>query len=308
MNSRVRLEGIWPALVTPFAPDGRLDRQGIARLIRHVLDGGVHGVFAAGSQGEFYALSDDERVALAESVVDEVNGRVPVCVGTGAITTDQAMKCTRLVAAVGVDFVGIITPFFVKPSPDELEKHFRRIAESTDKPVLLYNNPARTGVTIPPLVVDRLRSVENIIGIKDSSGDLTLLGEYIAHSPPGFKVFVGTDTLILAALALGGHGAVSASANVAPDLVVQLYTAAASGDYELARTCQRKLSPLRRAFAMGTFPAVVKEAMEIIGIGVGLPRPPVGSLDKDKRRELALVLREMGYEPPNTHISVRMEA
>lgn len=290
------LKGILPALVTPFSGDGRLDLQSTRRLVRYVLDAGVHGVFVAGSQGEFYALDDDERMRLAEAVVDEVAGRVPVCVGTGAITTEQTIRCTRRVAETGADAVSIITPFYIKPSASELVDHFRAIAESTDLPVLLYNNPARTGVCISPEVVRRLSPVDGIVGMKDSSGDLTLLSEYLTAGRPGFSVLVGRDSLIHAALIAGAHGAVASTANVAPGLVVEIYEAAIAGDHSRARAAQLRLNPLRKAFELGTFPVVIKEALNLLGMDVGTARAPVSALDEVRRVELAQILMEMGFE------------
>ena len=172
--------------------------------------------------------------------------------------------------------------------------HYRRIAESIDIPVLIYNNPGRTGVNLETETVRRLAEIDNIVGIKDSSGDLTLTAQYIMECPKEFAVLAGRDSLILATLLYGGKGAVAATANVAPKLVVEIYESFMRGDLEKARELQFKLLPLRLAFNLGTFPAVVKEAMNILKRPSGPARSPVSSLPEDKRQRLKSILKGIG--------------
>jgi len=286
--------GIIPAMATPFTADGELNEEALRQLTRHLIEGGVHGLFATGSQGEFWALTPDERQRVWEIVLEETEGRVPVYAGTGAVTTREVMELNRRAEEVGVDAVSIITPFFVRPTEAELEAHYRSIAEATSLPILLYNNPGRTGVNLSAELVARLAEVENIVGIKDSSGDLTLTAEYIRLTPDDFAVLSGRDTLIFAGLAHGTKGAIAATANVVPALVVEIYEAFQAGEIERARRAQERLAPLRLAFGLGSFPVVVKEALELIGIPAGPCRGPVGPLSPEKRAELRRVLLGLG--------------
>jgi len=286
--------GIIPAMVTPFDDNDRVNEKVLRRLVRYLIEGGVHGLFPIGSQGEFYALDKEEKKKIIETVVDEVNGKVPVYAGTGAITTKEAITLTQIAEKAGADAVSVITPFFISPSQEELYEYYLSIAKSTNLPVLLYNNPGRTGVNLSAELVERLSKIDNIVGIKDSSGNLTLTTEYIRTTPDNFSVLCGRDTLIFATLLSGGKGSIAATANVVPKLVVEIYEAFVNGDIEKARKAQFKLAPLRLAFNLGSFPIVVKEALNLIGINVGSARAPIKSLSEDKKETLKSVLKELG--------------
>lgn len=286
--------GIIPAMITPLTGQEEIDTVALRRLVNFLVEGGVHGLFAVGSQGEAFALSPAEKKCVVEIVVDETRGRVPVYAGTGAVTTRETIALTQMAEKAGADAVSLITPYFISPSADELYEHYVAIARSTRLPIILYPNPARTGVHLSADLVARLAKVSNIIGIKDSSGDLTLTLEYIRRTGPGFHVLMGRDTLIYAALACGGAGAIAATANVAPRLVVEIYEAFKAGDLDRARQAQARLAPLRIAFEMGTFPVVIKEALALMGICSGKAKAPIKPLSESRRQDLAQVLQEMG--------------
>ena len=285
--------GIIPALVTPLTADDQINTAALRKLTRYTIDGGVHGVFATGSQGEFWAFSADEKRQVWEAVVDETNHRVPVYAGTAAVTTREAVALTRLAEQVGVDAVSVLTPFFVNPSEDELYEHFRAIAAATRLPVLLYTNPDRTMVKLSTGLVARLAKIENIVGIKDSSGDLTLTGDYIRAVPADFSVLMGRDTLIYAALLSGAKGSIAATANVVPSLVVSIYECFKQGDLAGSKQAQEALAPLRMAFTWGTFPVVIKEALDLIGLEGGPTRAPVGPTSPVQRERLKNLLKEL---------------
>ena len=210
------------------------------------------------------------------------------------MTTKETIKLSRYAVDAGADAVTIITPYFIRPAQDELYMHYKRIAESVDGPILIYNNPGRTNVNLEAETVKKLAEIDNIVGIKDSSGDLTLTAQYIMECPAEFAVLAGRDSLILATLLYGGRGAVAATANVAPRLVVGIYESFIRGDIEKARELQFKLLPLRLAFSLGTFPVVVKEAMNLLGRPAGPARSPVSSLPEEKKAKLKLLLEELG--------------
>ncbi|KAF2957260.1 4-hydroxy-tetrahydrodipicolinate synthase [Thermotoga sp. Ku-13t] len=288
-------KGVIPAVVTPMNKDESINESAFRRLLNYLVDNGVHGVFIIGSQGEFYALTKEEKIRLMEIAVEEVNGRVPVYAGTGGITTREVIELNNAAEKIGVDAVSIITPYYISPSQEELYEHYVKIARATKLPVLLYNNPGRTGgVKLEPRTVERLAEIDNIVGIKDSSGDLTNTSDYIRRTRgKNFHVLAGRDTLILATLLYGGTGSIAATANVAPRLVASIYDYFVKGDLENAKRAQEELTPLRLAFELGTFPVVIKEALNMIGIEAGPARGPIKALSEEKKAELRKVLQNM---------------
>jgi 4-hydroxy-tetrahydrodipicolinate synthase len=269
-------KGIIPAMVTPVTRDGKINVEALRKLTNYLIEGGVHGLFPVGSQGEFYALTFEEKKRVIELVVDETRGRVPVYAGTGAITTREAIALTKMAEAAGANAVSVLTPFFIHPNETELFEFYSAIAHATRLPVLLYN-------------------IENIVGIKDSSGDLTLTAEYIRRTDEKFSVLAGRDTLIYGTLCYGGKGAIAATANVAPKVIVEIYEAFQAGDLKRSLEAQFRLAPLRLAFDLGTFPVVIKEALNLIGIDAGIGIPPVGGIKPEAKEELKEILRTWDF-------------
>lgn len=295
MANGERVKGIVVAMITPFNDDESVNKEGLCTLVRFLIERGVHGLFPAGSQGEFYALTADERRRVLDITLKAAEGRVTVLAHVGAITTREAIALARHAEAAGADAVSAITPFFIKPSQDELYRHYMELASAVGLPVLAYNNPGRTGVNLQPATAARIaRDAANFAGIKDSSGDVAQFTEYIRLCPPGFQAFMGKDSLIFAGLAHGAAGAVAASANVVPELVVSIYDAVSARDLARGRELQRLLVPLRLAFDLGTFPAVIKEAMQMIGLPAGPVRRPVEPLSDEARIKLRDVLEQVG--------------
>ncbi len=292
------IKGIIVPVITPFHEDESLNESGLRQIINYLIERGVHGIFPCGSQSELFSLSMDEAKRVIDVAVEETNGRVPVLAGTGMVTTRDSIELSRYAEAAGADALSVITPYFIKPTPEELRKHFVRICESVSIPVLGYNNPGRTNVPLPPETVAAIaQEADNFVGIKDSSGDLTNTMAYIEQTPPSFRTFMGRDTLIYAALCYGCAGAVAATANVAPELVVGIYDAFQAGDHALARDRQYQLSPLRQAFSLGSFPVVVKDAMNLMGLPAGPARAPITSITGQAREKLVAILRKMGKLP-----------
>ncbi len=289
------IEGIIPAVVTPFDEKEDVDEGGFRKILNYLIESGVHGLFPVGSQGEFFSLTNEEKKRLIDIAVEEARGRVFVMPNTGAITTRESIELSQYAEKAGANCVSIITPFFISPSQDELYQHIKAICESVKISVLCYNNPGRTGgVALTPTTLARLaEEVPNFAGIKDSSGDLTQVAEMIRLCPPDFKVIMGRDSLIYGALTYGAAGAIAATANVAPKLIVEIYQACKEGDYDRAKECQRKLAPLRSAFGLGTFPVVVKEALTMMGLPGGRCRKPIQPLSEEKRAQLRDVLLDM---------------
>ncbi len=289
------IKGIVVPVVTPFNQDESLNEDGLRRIVNYLIDSGVHGLFPGGSQGEQFSLTTEERKRAMDVVVEEANGRAFVMPGTGAVTTRESIELTQYAEKAGADAVSVITPYFIKPTDAEMVVHYTRIAQSVSIPVLAYNNPDRTGLPLSPGVVAKVaQAAPNFLGVKDSSGDLSNALAYKEQTPPDFRVFMGRDTLIYAALCCGCAGAVAATANVAPDLVMGIYNAFTAGDHAAALDCQRRLAPLRRAFALGSFPVVVKDALELMGLPAGPARAPVTSLQGEARQALIGILRDLG--------------
>lgn len=288
----VRLEGIVPAVLTPFHKDETLNKDAFKQLLDYLLDSRVHGLFVCGSAGEFWALSKEEKKQLFEVAVDYVNQKKPVYAGTGAESTREALELTKIAEDIGVDAVSIITPYYVNPTKDGLFDYYSQIASKVDVPILLYNNPGRTGgVNIDPDMVRRLtQQHSNIVGIKDSSGDLTLTNEFVRISD-SLIVFAGRDTLIFPALISGTKGAIAVTANVVPNLLADIYENLKKAEIEKAKACQQELAPLRLIIdKLGPYPLAIKEAINMIGIPVGPCRSPIVPLNVTQRQALREVL------------------
>lgn len=288
------IKGIIAAMVTPMDRQGQISVSSLRRLTNYLIDGGVHGLCPVGSSGEAYALTSEERRIVIETVVDETRGRVPIYAGTGAITTRETITLTKMAESAGVQAVLVLTPHFVSPTEQELLEHYTTVAKSTSLPVLLYNNPEKTGCRMSPSLVEKLSRVDNIVGIKDSSGDMTLTAEFIRRTSSDFAVLAGRDTLIYGTLCYGGRGSIASTATVAPRLVTEIYNAFVAGDFKRSLEAQFRLTPLRIAFNLGTFPVVAKEALNMLGVDVGPPRAPISQLSEEKRRELRQVLVNIG--------------
>jgi 4-hydroxy-tetrahydrodipicolinate synthase len=291
VNHAHALHGVITATPTPFTPSGDLDEECLRRLIEDFVAAGVHGISVGGSQGEFYALGHDERVRLIQVAVETVRGRAPVYAGTGGTTTREAVALTRAAQEAGADVAMVITPYFIAPSPAELLAHYRAVAAATSLPVLIYTNPPRTGVTISPELWRQCAGIENVVGIKDSSGDLSLVIGYLAT---GGAVFCGRDTLAFAMLAHGAAGAISPAACVFPRLMVRMYEEFSTGRLDAARKTADLLVPLRQAWDLGSFPVVIKEAMAMTGRDPGPARRPVAPLTAAARAALREVIDGIG--------------
>lgn len=291
----MQIRGIIPPVATPMLANEDLDLPRLKWFIDHLIGEGVHGIFVLGTNSEFYALDEREKQEVIATAVAHVRGRVPVYAGTGAETTREAVRLTKMAEREGVNGVSVITPYFVLPSQQEIADHYRRIAEQTALPVVLYNNPATCGgVKIEVDTVARLAEIPNILAIKDSSGDLQNTNEYLRVVPDRFSVLQGRDTLIYQAMIFGARGAVPATANIAPRLVVDIYEAAVRGDHAAAKTAQLKLNPVRMSLTLGTAPGGVKAALAMLGRSIGPSRSPVAPLSPEKQQKMKAALELAG--------------
>jgi len=291
------LRGIIPALVTPRkAGVDEVDTDRLHTLVeRLIVDDGVHGIFPASSTGEAPSLTQAQRLRIVETTVATTNGRVPVLAGVGAPSTVASIAYAKDAALAGADYIVVLPNHFVALTQDELYGYFAEVADSVAIPTILYNYPARTsGQNIRPSLAAKLAASHNVVGIKDSSGDLTNTIGYISECGPDFAVFTGSESLIYPCMTMGGAGSICAGANVFPKQIVKLYETVVAGDRQTAQVLQAALVPLRRWGSIGTFPAPVKAAMALLGEGVGGPFSPVQALAGADWDAIKAVVEEIG--------------
>lgn len=270
-------KGAIVATVTPFKKR-KVDFPALRRLIERQIEKGTDGIVPCGTTGESATLSFDEHKGVIEETVNAVAGRVPVIAGTGSNNTEEALVLTRHARKVGADGALVITPYYNKPTQEGLFQHFSKIAGSVKIPIIVYNVPSRTGVNILPDTVARLAKIENIVGIKEASGNLTQVCEIIRKTPKNFSVLSGDDFLFYPMLAVGADGVISVTSNVAPDLMAGIYDAFVEGGMEAARRLHYRLMPLFNALFLETNPIPAKTAlgmMKIISADVRLPLTPM---------------------------------
>lgn len=289
-------QGIIPPIITPLTSDGNINEPVLRQMVDHLIKQGVHGLFPLGTTGEFYAFSNDEMKRILTIVKEQTAGRVPVYAGANHITTRGVVAFTQLAKEVGVDAVSVLTPMFVSQTQSEVYDFYKTIAESTDLPIIIYNNKPKTNVTVEPQTVARLAEIDNIVGVKDSTGDFTNTEEYIrlTRGNDNFHVLLGRDTLIYAGLCYGASGAIASCANVAPRIAADIYDKYMQGDLKGALEAQFTLAPLRIACNMGTFPAVIKEGLVMQGFNVGKCLEPISELKPEEKEKLRAVLSSMG--------------
>lgn len=271
------IRGIIPPIVTPVGENDQVDETRLRRQVDFVIDGGVHGILAFGSNGEFYMLEEDETRRALEIMISQAAGRVPVYCGIGAIRTGKCVRLARMAEAAGASGISVLQPMFLRPTDEELYRHFRAIAEAVPgMPMLLYNNPGRTGYTMSYTLVERLaQDCPNIVGMKDSSGDMTRTSEFIRRMRGrDFKVFGGKDTLVFGTLVHGGAGGVCTTANVYPELVCSIYEKFVAGDLAGALEAQYRLNPVRLSMDLASFPVATKDMANMMGLDVGVPFLP----------------------------------
>lgn len=271
------IKGVVVPILTVIDQEERIDEAKMREHVDYVINGGVSGILAFGSNGEFYVIEEDEMKRGLQIMVDQAAGRVPVYFGIGAISTRKCCRLAKMAVENGAYGISILQPMFLKPTRKELYEHFKTIAESVPgTPVLLYNNPGRVGYTLAGDLVEELaRTVPNIVGMKDTSGDITQTSEFIRRTRDlGFKVFGGKDTLLYASMCHGAVGGVCTAANFMPELITDVYNKYAAGDLEGSLEAQFKLNPVRLSMDPASFPVAAKDMATLRGLDVGVPYTP----------------------------------
>jgi len=287
------LEGVFTALVTPFR-DGEVDEPALRELVEIQVAAGVDGVAPCGSTGEAATLSHQEHGRVVEIVVDAARGRVQVLAGTGSNNTRESIELTRHARRVGADAALLISPYYNKPTQEGIVAHYSAIARDTGFPLVVYNIPGRTASNILPATLARLADVEHVVGVKESCGNIEQISEVVAECPASFAVLSGDDAKILPVLAVGGHGAVSTTSNVAPREVVELVRSFRAGDHARALQLHQRLLPLFRALFCETNPIPVKAALALQGRIRDEIRLPLTKLTQPNRERLQVALKEQG--------------
>ena len=271
------IKGVIVPILTPINENEFIDEAKLRDQVNYVIDGGVLGILAFGSNGEFYVIEEDEMERGLKIMIDQAGGRVPVYFGIGAISTKKCCRLAKMAAACGAAGISVLQPMFLKPTEAELFLHFKTIAKAVpETPVLLYNNPGRVNYTMSARLVECLaREIPNIVGMKDTSGDITQTSEFIRRTrDTGFKVFGGKDTLLYASMCHGAVGGVCTAANFMPELIVDVYNKYVAGDLAGSLEAQFKLNPIRLSMDGASFPVAAKDMANLRGRNIGLPYTP----------------------------------
>lgn len=290
------LKGSIVAIVTPMHEDGSLDLPRLRALVDFHVREGTDGIVIVGTTGESPTVDVEEHCQLIRSAVEYAAGRVPIIAGTGANSTAEAIELAGFAQEVGAASHLSVVPYYNKPTQEGLYRHFRKIAESVDLPMILYNVPGRTVADLANDTALRLAQLSNIVGIKDATGSMERCSDLARRAPPGFAIYSGDDACGLALVLLGGHGVISVTANVAPRLMHEMCAAALAGEVERARRINERLLPLHRNLFLEANPIPVKWACARMGLiedGIRLPLTPLSPEYHDRVRQ---AMREAGIE------------
>jgi 4-hydroxy-tetrahydrodipicolinate synthase len=313
-NSRVNLlskrfvpQGVMPALVTPFTKDGDILEEGFKQVIDYTIGKGVTGVVPAGTTGEFCYLRTEERKKLLKLAVEFVDGRVPIIAGTGQHSTRATVALTKYAGDIGCDAALIISPYYLRPADKGYFEHFAEVARNANLPIILYNIPQCTLGILNSNVVEDLAELDNVVGIKDSGGNIGHTVELIQKLKGNMPVLIGHDECFLSAIAAGASAAIMASANVIPHIWLEIMERVKAGDYETASQLQLKAQTFARIVTRNGGAPPVKAALKMMGINAGRSRMPLntgGTLTLELREEIRLELEKLGMiEIPTHHIT-----
>ncbi|MCM8820616.1 MAG: 4-hydroxy-tetrahydrodipicolinate synthase [Candidatus Omnitrophica bacterium] len=278
------------AIVTPIK-DGNIDYKAFEKLIEFQIKNKTSGIVVCGCTGEPATLTMDEHKELVKYTVDVVNKRCPVIAGTGSNSTKEAIELTEEAEKAGADGVLVITPYYNKPMPQGLYQHYKKIAESVSIPVIIYNVPSRTGISILPETVCELSKIKNIVGIKEASGSLDQVSKIISLCRKDFIVLSGDDSLTLPIMAVGGKGVISVAANIVPLQVAEMVESALNGDWTKAQHLHIELFPIFKVLFIETNPIPVKAALGLMGLITPewrLPLTPPSNASLEKIREVLI--------------------
>lgn len=290
----MKLGRVLTAMVTPMQEDGSVDYQQAVALAKRLADSGSDGVVVSGTTGESPTLSKDEKINLFKEITDAVGGSIQVIAGTGSYNTEESIQLTKGAEQAGVDGIMLVTPYYNKPSQEGLYAHFKAIAEESSLPIMLYNVPGRTNVNLLPETVARLAKLENIIAIKEASGNLEQVSQVRVLTPDDFAIYSGDDSLTLPMLAVGGRGVVSVASHLVGRRIKEMVDTFFAGKVKEAAKIHQELLPLFKTLFITTNPVPVKRALEYVGFKTGPFRLPLVDLDEQQAYKVKETLRNYG--------------
>ncbi|MDT7887012.1 MAG: 4-hydroxy-tetrahydrodipicolinate synthase [Thermoproteota archaeon] len=282
--------GVITALVTPFKEDYSLDLEALRENVRFQIENGVHGLVPLGTTGESPTIKEEERKLIIKTVVDEVNGKIPVIVGTGTYSTEEAVRLSKEAQDLGADGLLVVAPYYNKPTQEGLYLHFKAISEAVDLPIIVYNIPGRTGVNVEVQTLVRLSQFDNIVAVKEASGNLAQVMDIIEALGDRITVLSGDDNLTLPIMALGGKGVISVISNLLPKPMVEFVEAALKGDFKKAKELHYHLLPLFKAAFIETNPIPIKTMMNLVGMKAGPCRLPLCNMQPHNLEKVKKIL------------------
>ena len=284
-------QGSYVALVTPFHEDGSVNIEKLKELCQWHVENGTDGIVALGTTGESSTMSHEEDDLVVRTVLDTVNGRIPVIAGSGSTSTETALMKSKTYKDLGADGLLVITPYYNKANAKGMYRHFTEIANQVDIPMILYNVPGRTGCNLTVDCVEALSHHKNIVGLKEASGNISYVAQVARYVNDDFALFSGNDDMIVPIMSLGGSGVISVFANICPKESHDIVDLCLKGDYARARELQLKYLDLINALFIEVNPIPVKEAMNLLGMNVGGYRLPLCEMDEKNRETLRQKLR-----------------
>lgn len=290
----IKFGKVLTAMVTPFNPNLQINYQAAQELAVRLLESGSDGVVVAGTTGESPTLSKREKLSLFKAVVEAVGSKGTVIAGTGSYDTAESIELTKEAEPTGVDGVMLVAPYYNKPPQEGLYQHFRAIAKETSLPVIIYNIPGRTGVNISAETIGRLAAIENIVAVKEASGNLSQVSEIYEKTPREFLIYSGDDALTLPVMSLGGVGVISVASHIVGRNIAEMITAYGKGDFAAANRINTEIAPLIRCLFMNTNPIMVKAACNLLGFKVGGLRLPLIDANANEIKVLQEALKNLG--------------
>ncbi|MBP6821559.1 MAG: 4-hydroxy-tetrahydrodipicolinate synthase [Acidobacteria bacterium] len=294
MKNLTELKGCGTAMITPFRRDESIDEAAFRRFVEFQINGGVDFLVACGTTGESVTMTEAEQARVVELTLEHSVGRVPVVAGAGGYNTREVIEKIHRYENLGVDAILSVTPYYNKPTQEGLYQHYRAIADSTGLPIILYSVQGRAGVNLEPATVARLAEINNIVAIKEASGNITQIAEIASLVDDSFKIFAGDDSVVLPVAALGGVGVISVASNLLPRQVSDLCRASVENRLEVARRLNRQLTPIFKAMFIESNPIPVKAALAMTGMIEEVYRLPMTPISQANRAKLEQVLTETG--------------
>jgi len=294
---KAMFQGCGTALVTPFRSDLSLDEEGLRRLLRRQIEGGIHFLVPCGTTGENPTLTREEHLRVVEITLEEAKGKTPVLAGCGGNNTHEVVELARDLEGLGADGLLVVTPYYNKPTPEGLYQHYREVARATRLPIVVYNVPGRTGTNVDPATLKRLAEIETVVGVKEASGNISQIAAIFQMVPESFAVLSGDDAITLPLIALGGVGIISVVSNEVPFAMARLASLCLEGDFPAAREMQRRLHPLMEVNFIESNPGPVKAALGLMGLIEPVLRLPAVPVKPENLAKIEKILLNLGLIP-----------